>query len=391
MSEFDDFDFIDSYGEAVEVKHENQLPDNDVETAITVGVVGIGGGGGKLAKAFIEQGYNKTILINTTEKDQPMGLDEQHLVLVTGSDGAAKDVSIGKKVFSDNSAVVEDALRTKLGKVDWLIVCAGGGGGTGSSTSALSGVFDRYLASVQGEGSVIYVTTKPTAQEMLNSTIRDNASSLNSDLSNKTQIVLDNEKQVQLLRGKVGMLGMYPTANTTFVKLLTQVLKLAGEKSPIQSFDSKDLERCLKTPQRMFLGSTIAKETGPNLGAELYQNCLRRSPCPEPKGKPKTGAMLLVITPEMADDPEVSKHLDAAVSYVGGRTETLFSGVYIRENLPGLVAILALNGLDQYFLLLNGVFGEFNTIYFMKNHICFLQFGEKERFLHVIYVRTSDY
>ena len=391
MSEFDDFDFIDSYGEAVEVKHENQLPDNDVETAITVGVVGIGGGGGKLAKAFIEQGYNKTILINTTEKDQPMGLDEQHLVLVPGSDGAAKDVSIGKKVFSDNSAVVEDALRTKLGKVDWLIVCAGGGGGTGSSTSALSGVFDRYLASVQGEGSVIYVTTKPTAQEMLNSTIRDNASSLNSDLSNKTQIVLDNEKQVQLLRGKVGMLGMYPTANTTFVKLLTQVLKLAGEKSPIQSFDSKDLERCLKTPQRMFLGSTIAKETGPNLGAELYQNCLRRSPCPEPKGKPKTGAMLLVITPEMADDPEVSKHLDAAVSYVGGRTETLFSGVYIRENLPGLVAILALNGLDQYFLLLNGVFGEFNTIYFMKNHICFLQFGEKERFLHVIYVRTSDY
>ena len=149
-----------------------------------------------------------------------------------------------------------------------------------------------------------------------------------------------------MLRGKVGMLGMYPTANTTFVKLLTQVLKLAGEKSPIQSFDSKDLERCLRTPKRMFLGSTIAKETGANLGAELYQNCLRRSPCPEPKGKPKTGAMLLVITPEMAEDPEVSKHLDAAVSYVGGRTETLFSGVYIRENLPGLVAILALNGLD---------------------------------------------
>ena len=26
MSEFDDFDFIDSYGDAVEVKHENQLP-----------------------------------------------------------------------------------------------------------------------------------------------------------------------------------------------------------------------------------------------------------------------------------------------------------------------------------------------------------------------------
>jgi len=56
--------------------------------------------------------------------------------------------------------------------------------------------------------------------------------------------------------------------------------------------------------------------------------------------------MILVVTPEMADDPEISKHLDAAISYVGGRTETLFSGVYMRENLPGLVAILSLNGLE---------------------------------------------
>ena len=44
--------------------------------------------------------------------------------------------------------------------------------------------------------------------------------------------------------------------------------------------------------------------------------------------------MLLIITPEMATDPEISKHLDAAISYVGGRCETLFSGVYIKENLP---------------------------------------------------------
>lgn len=96
----------------------------------------------------------------------------------------------------------------------------------------------------------------------------------------------------------------------------------------------------------MFVGSTMVREASPNMGAEIFQNCLKRSPCPDPKGRPKTGVMLLIVTPEMADDPEVSKHLDAAISYVGGRTDTLFSGVYIRESLPGLVAILALNGLD---------------------------------------------
>jgi len=346
MSDFEDFDFIDQYSDSDEVRNEDQLPDNENGAAISVGVVGIGGGGGKIAKAFLDLGFNKTLLINTTEKDQPTGIEEQHFIHIPGSDGAAKDISIGKKVLSENGAVVEDALRTKLGKVDWLIVCAGGGGGTGSSSASLAPVFERYLASVSGEGEVLYVITKPTAQENLNSTIRSNAAELADDLKDKPHVILDNEKQVQLLRGKVGMLGMYPTANKTFGKLLLQVLKLAGEKSPIQTFDSKDLERCLKSEKRMFIGSTMVKEASPTMGAEIFQNCMKHSPCPDPKGRPTTGAMLLIVTPEMANDPEVSKHLDAAISYVGGRADTLFSGVYIRDSLPGLIAILLLTGLD---------------------------------------------
>ena len=57
--------------------------------------------------------------------------------------------------------------------------------------------------------------------------------------------------------------------------------------------------------------------------------------------------MLLVVTEEMANDPEISKHLDAAMSYVGGRTETLFTGVYIKKNVPGLVTILTMTGIEQ--------------------------------------------
>ena len=345
-NDFEDFDFIEQYGESEEVKNEDQLPDNEAGAAINIGIVGVGGGGGKIAKSFLDLGFNKTLLINTTEKDQPMGVAEEHFIHVPGSDGAAKDTTIGKKVFKENGVVVEDALRTKFGKVEWLVVCAGGGGGTGSSTAALDPVFDRYLASVSAEGRVIYVITQPTAQEKLNPTIKENSAALAKDLKDKPHVILDNEKQVQLLRGKVGMLGMFPTANKTFGKLFLQILKLAGEKSPIQSNDSKDLERCLKTNKRMFVGSTMVKEASANMGAEIFHNCLKRSPCPDPVGRPKTGVMLLIVTPEMAEDPEVSKHLDAAISYVGGRTETLFSGVYIRESLPGLIAIMALNGLE---------------------------------------------
>ena len=60
--------------------------------------------------------------------------------------------------------------------------------------------------------------------------------------------------------------------------------------------------------------------------------------------KNKTGTLLLVETSEMASDPKVSKNLEAAFSYVGGRTDTLFSGVYVKERIPGLVAICLLSG-----------------------------------------------
>ena len=46
----------------------------------------------------------------------------------------------------------------------------------------------------------------------------------------------------------------------------------------------------------------------------------------------------------MGSDPDVSRRLEAAFSYVGGRTQTLFSGVYVKKNLPGLIAITMLGG-----------------------------------------------
>jgi len=344
----DEFDFVEHYDEAEETAQSNQLPENEVECALNCAFIGVGGGGGKLAKAFLDLGFKKTLLINTTPKDQPDGVDPEHLVLIPDADGVAKNVQFGKDVFNRNGTVVEDALRTKLGKVDWLFVLAGGGGGTGSACFALDDVLQRYLNSVNAEGKVFYIVTWPTSQELLNSTITKNALSLVNDVQDSPHIILDNEKQVKFLRGKVGMMNLLPTANTAIAKLLTQTFKLATEKSSIQSFDSKDLERCMKTDQRMVVGTTVVKDPSvSNLGSMILQNCLKRSPCPDLREKAKTGALLLVVTPEMANDPEISQHLDAAISYVGGRADTLFSGVYVRDNIPGLIAIMLMGGLEQ--------------------------------------------
>jgi hypothetical protein len=223
---------------------------------------------------------------------------------------------------------------------------AGGGGGTGSACSVLHTSLERHLKSTGASGSVVYIVSKPTAQELLNPTIASNCSSILSDVKPYPHIVIDNEKQLQLLRGRVGMLDMYPAANKNFGKLLSQVLKLASENSPIQSFDSKDLEKCLGTPGRMVVGSTVARDVSKqDLGSVLFEGCLRSSPCLPPESRAKTGAMLLVATPTMVSDPTISKKIEATLSYVGGRTDTLFSGVYIKQSLPGLIGICLLGGM----------------------------------------------
>jgi len=345
-TDFGDFDFVDHYGDEVLETNNDLLPENTASSAINCGFLGVGGGGGKLAKSFLDLGFNKTLLLNTTEKDLPENVDDRHVLILEGADGVGKDVTLGKAVLSENSAVVEDTLRQKLGNVDWLFVCVGGGGGTGSSSHVLNSTFERYLKSVHGIGRVVYVVSVPTSQELLNPTIKSNSEAILDDVKSSPHIILDNERQLQLLRGKVGILGMYPKANTAFAKMLSQVLKLASEVSPVQSFDSKDLERVLRTDGRLFFGTAVIRDpSDKKLGISIFQNTMKNSPCPTPKGKPKVGALLLVATEDMANDPDVSNHLESAISYVGGRADTLFSGVYVRPALPGLIAITAFGGL----------------------------------------------
>lgn len=345
INDDNEFDFVDAYSEETLEDDAELLPENSAQSAIDCAFLGVGGGGGKLAKAFLDIGFTRTLLVNTTEKDQPEGVDSNNFLLIPGADGVGKDVTLGKKILGENSALVEDAVRARLGSPDWLFVLAGGGGGTGSACSELHDSLSRHLKTVGASGRVVYIVSKPSAQELLNTTIKKNYESILNDISEDPHIVIDNERQLQLLRNKVGMLNLYPMANKNFAKLLSQVFKLAATHSDVQTFDSKDLEKCLSTPGRMVIGSTVVRDTERrDLGAAVLSGCVSASPCPTPGTKTKTGALLLVATSGMASDPKVSKNLEAAFSYVGGRTSTLFSGVYIKENVPGLIAICLLSG-----------------------------------------------
>ena len=121
-NDFDDFDFVDHYGNDSTATGDELLPGNTAHSAINCGFIGVGGGGGKLAKAFLDLGFSKTILVNTTVKDQPDGVAAEHFLLLPGADGVGKDVTLGKQILDENSALIEDVLRNRLGQIDWLFV-----------------------------------------------------------------------------------------------------------------------------------------------------------------------------------------------------------------------------------------------------------------------------
>ena len=60
-----DFDFVEAYDDTPVAGDDRLLPENTAPSAINCAFVGVGGGGGKMAKAFLDLGFNKTLLVIT--------------------------------------------------------------------------------------------------------------------------------------------------------------------------------------------------------------------------------------------------------------------------------------------------------------------------------------
>ena len=75
-----EFDFVEAYDDEP-IADDELLPENTAVSAINCAFIGVGGGGGKLAKAFLDLGFNKTLLVNTTLKDLPTGIDDQRCII----------------------------------------------------------------------------------------------------------------------------------------------------------------------------------------------------------------------------------------------------------------------------------------------------------------------
>ena len=215
------------------------------EVACQFAFLGTGQGGAKLAQAHWDIGYRRVAAFNLTDSDfQDLSPEMPKLSLEVG--GAAKDANLARQQLRGRDQEVWDLLTRAWGsEVEYGLICAGLGGGTGSGTAGpLAQLARKYLESLGKPPKVGALVSLPPASE--GQAVARNAVRAFKELWElkvSPLIVIDNARIDALYNPP--FLRLYSKANETVASLLHLFNYYARMKSPLQSFDANELRQLL--------------------------------------------------------------------------------------------------------------------------------------------------
>ena len=223
-----------------DLNEEQETIEDQSGGALTYAIVGAGQGGGRMAKAFYDMGYTKTVAVNTARSDLN-GLDipeeQKFLVDEHGEQGAGKDQAKAQAAIERKEQEVFNKFREVFGtNVDRILICLGVSGGSGGGTvNTLIKVAKKYFTYIGVEDvdqRVGVVASLPTAGESASPTVAKNAH------ARMTQLCTLAEK------GKIAPLIMVDNAN---------------KDSEYTTFDATDYDSIMRQPGCMIMGVTSVK------------------------------------------------------------------------------------------------------------------------------------
>jgi len=242
--------------------------------ALRYGIVGSGQGGGRMAKAFFDLGYRKTIAFNLAKSDlNHLGLPENHKhhLVYEGASGAGKNHAVSKAAFDDKSQEVFNKFKEIFGdKIDRILICVGVGGGTGGgSVMSLLDTAKRYFAYIGVENPnerIGVVASLPTTGECASPIVAENSYNRMTELCKEAEkgnfaplIIIDNDK-IKKLYSRLTVKQFWPTLNNTVAGLFHIFNLLCTKNSDYTVFDPADYDSIMKTSGCMIFGATTIKD-----------------------------------------------------------------------------------------------------------------------------------
>ena len=219
-----------------------------LDIAYKFAFIGTGQGGGNLAASFWRLGYRRVGIINTSdtdfgdiEKEMP---DLPKLSFKIG--GAAKDMELARTQFMARSEEVWDLLVRAWGSdPEYIFVCAGLGGGTGSGTVVpLINLARKYMEARGKPPKVGVLVSFPQIDEG-QKICRNAVQGFREILEAKASpvLIIDNARINTVY--KPGLLKLYGKANEVVSGLLHVFNNLAATRSTLTSFDQAELAQLL--------------------------------------------------------------------------------------------------------------------------------------------------
>ncbi len=334
--------------------------------ALTYAIVGSGQGGGRIAKAFYDLGYKKTVVFNTEQSDLAvLDLPDEHKFHLDcfGQQGAGKNQEKAKVAFESKGQEIFNKLRDIFGeKVDRILVCAGVGGGTGGgSVETLVDISKRYFTYIGKEKAnerVGVVASLPTTGECASPVVAKNAHNRMTVLSVGAAngefaplIIVDNDK-IKKLYPQLTVKQFWPTLNNTVAGLFHVFNVLATKNSNYTAFDPADYDTVMKTKGCMIFGVTTVKnvESETSVSNALKQNLEKTLLASGFDLTTAEGAASIVVggtkqyeeVPGLMDSIEYG--FDTLAAITGGAI--IHRGIYEDAGKDKLVAYTIVGGLD---------------------------------------------
>ena len=343
------------------------LVEDESGGAIRYGIVGSGQGRGRMAKAFFDLGYRKTIAFNLAQSDlNHLGLPENHKhhLVYEGASGAGKNHAVSKKAFDDKSQEIFNKYKEIFGdKIDRILICVGVGGGTGGgSVMSLLDTAKRYFAYIGVENPserVGVIASLPTTGECASPVVAENSYSRMTELCEAAEkkqfaplVIIDNDK-IKKLYPRLTVKQFWPTLNNTVAGLFHIFNLLCTKNSDYTVFDPADYDSIMKTSGCMIFGATTIKDPeSPTSVSQGLRNNLEKTllasgfDLTSAKGAASIivgGTELYETVPGLMDNIEYG--FDTLATLTGGAI--IHRGIYEDPEREKLVAYTIVGGLKS--------------------------------------------
>lgn len=243
-----------------EVKSHDVVDRFEYDVAFNMAFVGVGQGGGRVAETFFHLGYGRVGVINTAHTDLAE-IDDDIPKLDLRMGGAGKDPEIGARAVRGQEGAVYELLTRAIGKSpDYIMVCAGLGGGTGSG--ACVPIFDicrKYMKecdrSEQRVGAIVSLPHPGEGPTQSKNAVRAFEKLHSRGIS--PLLIIDNKRIGE--KFKTGIDKFYGMANEQVARLLHLFNRLAAQHSNLITFDRADFGTLMDSGICGFGASTVEK------------------------------------------------------------------------------------------------------------------------------------